>query len=706
MAAIRTLGAWLFVAVLCSGAPARAELRALLVGVSGYPTLPERYRLEGPRNDVQRMRQVLLQRGFAADRIETLADGVPGAALPTRANILSALARLAAVAQPGDTVFVHFAGHGSQQPADRSTPAGRDESDGLHETFLPLDIGVWDGAAHTVANAIVNFELRAAVDRVTARGAFVWGVFDACHSATLVRGGLDGKLRYRRVDPKDLGIAPSELAPAARAAPTRGGAVAKPGALGTSGGATAFFYATQTTELTPELSLPADAADRRTYGLFGFIVAKALERAQPISYRQLGQYILSEYGSIVEARATPLFTGNGLDTLVLGQTSVPLRQWPLQVGETIRVPAGNLSGIEIGAVLEVVPGPLAKSEATIGYLEAKSTQVDQADLIPVAYGGRPAPAVVDLRGGRYARLVFSPPQFALRVAVDRRNCPHDCALRAAVELLQRQGTTGVETVWMDAAAGADIVVQQVGERVIFLPPTQQADDPGSRSQALGLSLHDPARSASAAQPVAQPVAQLAARIAANLHLIARCRNLLRIAAALGAESPANGLRASLKRRAGRSGAAQSITAESVPDLHDGDELSLTVQNTGLFALDLTVLYLNADYGVSALFPNRLGESNRLEAGATRTIDDIEIHASPEGLERLMLIAVAARKLGERSDFSFLEQPALTRQRSMPSHEFDVFADAAFAEFRQRGAGRPAAPSRATSMQVFTVKVGP
>jgi len=176
--ATRAVAAWLLVAALCVCAPAHAELRALLVGVSSYPTLPERYRLEGPRNDVQRMRQVLRQRGFAADRIETLADGVPGAASPTRINILGALARMAEVVQPGDTVFVHFAGHGSQQPADRGTAAGRNESNGLHETFLPLDVGRWDGTAHTVTNAIVNFELRAAIDRITDRGAFVWGVFD------------------------------------------------------------------------------------------------------------------------------------------------------------------------------------------------------------------------------------------------------------------------------------------------------------------------------------------------------------------------------------------------------------------------------------------------------------------------------------------------------------------------------------------------
>jgi hypothetical protein len=133
-------------------APAHAEMRALLVGVSGYPTLDKRYQLEGPRNDVRLMREVLLQRGFPAAQITLLADGLSEAP-PTRDNILAALDRLAGAAQPGDTVFIHFAGHGSQQPVDRNTPEGKDEPDGLSETFLPLDVGRWDGSVHTVSCA-------------------------------------------------------------------------------------------------------------------------------------------------------------------------------------------------------------------------------------------------------------------------------------------------------------------------------------------------------------------------------------------------------------------------------------------------------------------------------------------------------------------------------------------------------------------------
>ena len=676
---------------------AHAELRALLVGVSSYPTLAERYRLEGPRNDVQRMHQVLLQRGFAAERIETLADGVPGASMPTRDNIFNSLGRLADVARPGDIVFILFAGHGSQEPADRDTAEGRGESNGLHETFLPIDVGTWDGGRQHVARAIVNVELRAAVDRITARGAFVWGVFDACHSATLVRGGAGGgDLRYRRVDPRDLGVRQVDLDRAATASASRGAPRADAGALGnaapTAVAGSAFFYAAQTTELTPELSLPLGSPDRKRHGLFSFVVAKALETAQPMSYRQLAQYILSEYAALADAHATPLFSGSGLDRTVLGQRTLPVRQWPLGRGATLTIGAGTLSGIEAGAVFAVVPGPLASADKVIGHLEVAVAEAARAELVPVTFAGRAAPSPDALPPTAFVRLVRDPPQFTLRVSLQRPTCIGDCPLADAIARLERQGVPGTDVAWVDAASGADIVLQQHKGEVLFAPPTAAELRPPLPAIALRqggglLSSVD-----------------LAARIADELHLIARSRNLLRVAARLAAETPSAALRLSLQRRSGSSGALQPVSADAVPALKDGDRLVLTVENRGAVALDLTVLYFDADLGITALFPNRLGESNRVDAGGRKVIDDIDIHAPPAGIEHLMLIAVEAQRLAERADFSFLQQPALTVRRGGASFDGDVFADAAFAEFRTRGAARPAAPKQGTAVQLFTLQV--
>lgn len=114
----RTIRSFFIVAAALLGATAaQAENYALLIGVSGYPTLPT-HQLEGPRNDVVLWRDVLSRRGFTQENIRILADGVPGAEEPTRARIMEALDLLADKVRPDDFVFVSFSGHGSQQPDD------------------------------------------------------------------------------------------------------------------------------------------------------------------------------------------------------------------------------------------------------------------------------------------------------------------------------------------------------------------------------------------------------------------------------------------------------------------------------------------------------------------------------------------------------------------------------------------------------------
>lgn len=54
--------------------------------------------------------------------------------VPTRCNIIRAMQRLVLDAQPGDSLFFHFAGHGDQQK-----DLDGDEADGWDEAICPLD---------------------------------------------------------------------------------------------------------------------------------------------------------------------------------------------------------------------------------------------------------------------------------------------------------------------------------------------------------------------------------------------------------------------------------------------------------------------------------------------------------------------------------------------------------------------------------------
>ncbi|MFT3818429.1 MAG: caspase family protein [Rubrivivax sp.] len=661
---------------------ASAEVRALLVGVAGYPQFEARRRLAGPPNDVQRMRRALLARGAASERVELLADGVAGAVAPTRAAIIDALARLATQARRGDTVVLMFAGHGSLQPAATT-------GEPPEPIFLPLDVAGWDGTRRQVTNAITSRELRDAVDRIAAQGAFVWAVFDACHSARLVRGEAidktsdradDSSLAWRQVSPQQLGVPAGELARAGtrRAAPD-------PVSFAGAAGQTAFFYAAQASEVTPELKLPTGTTGARVHGLFSHVLLQALERSGPMTYRQLAQQVLASYAVSQEAQTTPLFSGNALDAPLLGGRGSAVRQWRLERdADGWWLPAGALSGIGPGAVLAVLPDALADETRKLGHLRVAALQADRATLEPVAHAALPAPAAGTLRTGQVLRLASNPPSLGVRLAWRRSGCEAGCALSRAVARLQRDGVPGVAAEWANDIASVDVWLEQRRDRIVLHAPGVDDD------------------LAAVPLPAASDEADATARLAAKLHTVARSRNLLRIAARMVGDGARNSVVATLERRAAGGTPWQSVDTLNVAALRNGDALRLTVDNPGASAVDLTVLYLDANHGVAALFPSRQGETNRIEPGARQIIDGIDIAVPPAGLERLLLITAPSRRFGESRDYSFLAQPALSRVRA--GGEEDLFADAAFASHVSRGDARPAAPAAGIAVQLFTFDV--
>ena len=113
------------------------ENHALLIGVSHYSNFPEKS-LKGPANDVRLMQEVLLEKGFDENNIKILADGIT-MKFPTQTNIFTALDDLISTVAKDDFVYIHFAGHGSQQPVTKDKSLI--EPDRLDEIFLPRDIG-------------------------------------------------------------------------------------------------------------------------------------------------------------------------------------------------------------------------------------------------------------------------------------------------------------------------------------------------------------------------------------------------------------------------------------------------------------------------------------------------------------------------------------------------------------------------------------
>src|SRR5688572_26596961 len=85
----------------------RSPMKALLVGINQYKTIKS---LNGCINDVLNVRDTLVSSaGLNVSDIQILQD-----ADATTANIRKGLGDLAAGAVPGQRLWVHFSGHGSQ----------------------------------------------------------------------------------------------------------------------------------------------------------------------------------------------------------------------------------------------------------------------------------------------------------------------------------------------------------------------------------------------------------------------------------------------------------------------------------------------------------------------------------------------------------------------------------------------------------------
>ena len=681
--------------------PALAERHALLVGVSNYPALDAKLQLEGPKNDIPLIRSVLERRGFAAGNMQVLADGVTGAADPNRIAVLAAMDQLVAKSRSGDFAFIYFAGHGSQMPADRSTPQGKREGDGLHEIFLPRDVGKWNDTVGAVQNAIVNHELVDRLDALTSKGVFVWAIFDACHSAMLMRSAGDPEVRYRQVEPSALGIPKAKLdAAEADAIKSRGtdnatvqGAVevTERGKASGNGGFVAF-YAAQTTETTPEMRLPAGHPNRKPYGLFGYTLAEALSTVDGVSYRQLGQHVLQRYAALGMNAPTPLFSGTHLDAPIFGSSGGSLvRQWPIDTSKGISIQAGILNQVTEGSMLAIMPTALSKTEEALGYLKVEKAEVLSATLGSSDYKGKPALALSAIPAGAQARLVDPQVSFALRaIAPAKSSAAGNTQVQAAIEAIQKSKPSGVDLRFVPAGQEHDLRLHIEDGKLWMIPPSGQLYKDG------------PSKTAS----IVIDQASFGDKLVDNLQRMGKALNLMRISSQLSSAGGAGSSTLEVAMSLLRKGATPTaLTASSALAFLDEDTIEVTLKNKGRAAIDLTALYVDADFGISVLFPYQSGVNNRIEAGASHSFK-IEIHDDTVGLERLVLVAVEARANSDRYDFSFMAQAKLERTRGGPQDDIgSLFQAAGFGDDQgvvTRG-GKAALPGR-TQMQVFPFKV--
>ncbi|MDP3897134.1 MAG: caspase family protein [Mesorhizobium sp.] len=659
--------------------------RALVVGVTEYPKLPKSDWLEGPKNDAILVRDFLVANGaapFAMENITLLASGVEGAIVPTRYAILAALGDLAARAEQGDFIYIQFSGHGSQQPA--LDP--RTEIDGKDEIFLAQDTGPMDPATKRLSNVITDDEIGAALDAIRNRGAFVWVVFDACHSGTATRAAGFGNGEVdRKISPESLGFTPEILAEAAGEA-THGGDDRENSlgltdddadAAGDKGGMVAFFAA-QTVETTPELYLPEEAPDARKYGLFTYSIFSKLAENPNATYRQLSQGILQHYSGLNRTKPTPLFEGD-LDAPVFGsEPGDAVMQWKIAVKDgVVTLPAGLLHRVAPGTKLAILPSPLSETSEAVGYLDVRSSGNLTSQLLPAAYGGRAAVRVDQIPEGAFARVAELEMNFELIVArppaspgMEAEMAMVDAALDALaadksvplkLKIVAPEERADIRFAVMREADVAGAPADAPTEPVLWLLPAsgEITLEPGKRPPAIAIRTDDAAR--------------LRAALGDNLVLISRAINLSRLAGASDFRSRDVSVSFLIQREG--SAEFEPIEAGAVPFLHPGDSIYVKASNNSRRPVDLNIIYIGSDYMItSAAEPIRLHERDELEETGLFTVNKGSF-----GREQLMAVLTEAAPQTPTLDLGYLAQRGvreMTRGAGAPDGFAGLLSDIA------------------------------
>ncbi len=506
---------------------------------------------------------------------------------------------------------------------------------GVDEALVPLDIG------NPNTQYLRDIELHTLIQNLVDKGVVLTVVFDCCHSGGATRALTQGTngARARGIGRTDMTVRPlqpivapvAELATAwnATAGATRSLKPASGWLLEPSG--YTFLAACRANESAYEF--PFSGAESN--GALTYWMLDTLRSAGPnLSYKQLHDRVLAKVHSQF-ALQTPMLQGEG-DVRVFGVERIPAQYAVpvLQVNaarDVVQLNAGEVQGIKAGARFAIYPlGSADLSDPAASIAEVEVTDVGDVDCFAKVVK---ATRTAGLDAGAQA-VLQSVTDIRLQrgVLVDIA----DAALKQAVETaIQTNGKGFVALAGSDAPVDFQVAVNAAGEFEI-----QDAGD----------------------QPIPNLRPPVKADAAGVGKVVQRLVHLSKYANVRELDVPDKSAPQNIEIAIS---GAQSVTDGSAPTYRDGDRVKLTITNTQQpnpadpndpgRVLNITVMALGSDWGISQFYPDLAGTFETLDPGG-KVEKEIDLYL-PEGYrENTDIIKVFATRA--TTQFRWLEMPAL------------------------------------------------
>jgi hypothetical protein len=618
----------LFFLLFCFISPAQAAKKyALLIGVADYSAVPGLYSLDGPLNDIDLIREVLLQKhlGFQEEDIVVLQDS-----RATHTGIEKAMHALAARVgkEDGGMVYIHYSGHGSQ--TKNLHPEEREEFDQTWVSYGARTahykgIDQWD---------ILDDEIHEWLSLISDQADQVILVSDSCHSGSVTRGQSLVKTRAAKRDKREHPLGKKKFR----------NDIEKNGV---------FIGAAADTEPAGEY-IPDDTP----YGLFTWFWAGTLESAQSGDtwHDLLWKTRIQVQGE--RGQQTPQISGSLSDgTVFAGAVGARQNHYPvLEVNndqQTATIKHGIITGASVGSIYELYdPDRNSKNSAILeltsctpfnctgrivsGSLKAADFMTEKQhaytiDPVALSIDGDFAEAgdrvVKELRASFSADPI---PGYLLVGAAD----PRTMTLYVSRSVHRKDGSSDVQTGEVLSLSSPDAEPE-----VWVLNSTNQPwhDD-------LMINYQDPVKSW--------------AKISETLQKIARAKEIKRLSSisppelkvevstwsAVSSCIPGTDC---LKDRQGyfRKGRTFPLATIEEQGLRKGDSLTFAVSNSGEDDTYLYILNIGPDDGIVILFPRRANsndEEARLLHGGKSMIDTRRVGrlVLSSGSETIKIIASA------------------------------------------------------------------